>query len=72
MPNWRDLEKYLKRNGWEFVRDGDDRIYEKTLPNGEILITRVSKSSSEIGKGLFSRILKQQLRISKEEFNSKK
>ena len=71
MPSWSDLENYLRRNGWELVRqNGRDKIYEKTMPDGIIRRTAVSKSSSEIGKGLFRRILKQQLGINKEEFNS--
>lgn len=70
MPSWSDLEHYLKRNEWKLVRQsGRDKIYEKTMPDGVIRRTAVSKSSSEIGKGLFSRILKQQLGIDKEEFN---
>lgn len=71
MPSWSDLEIYLKRNGWELVRqNGRDKIYEKTMSDGIIRRTAVSKSSSEIGKGLFSRILKQQLGINKKDFNS--
>ena len=70
MPSWSDLEHYLKRNERKLVRQsGRDKIYEKTMPDGVIRRTAVSKSSSEIGKGLFSRILKQQLGIDKEEFN---
>ncbi len=73
MPSWSDLESFLKRDNWVMVRqNGRDKIYEKTLPNGEILRTAVSKGTGEIGKGLFSRILKQQLRLDKEYFNSKK
>lgn len=71
MPSWSDLEHYLKWNDWKLVRQsGRDKIYEKTMPDGVIRRTAVSKSSSEIGKGLFSRILKQQLGIDKQEFNS--
>lgn len=73
MPSWRDLERFLKRDGWKMIRqNGRDKIYEKTLPNGEVLRTAVSKGTGEIGKGLFDRILKQQLRIDKAYFNSKK
>jgi len=71
MPSWSDLEHYLKRNDWKLVRQsGRDKIYEKTMSDGVIRRTAVSKSSSEIGKGLFSRILKQQLGMDKQEFNS--
>ena len=71
MPSWSDLENYLKRNEWKLVRqNGRDKIFEKTMPDGVIRRTAVSKSSSEIGKGLFNRILKQQLGIDKQEFNS--
>lgn len=72
MASWKDLRRFLEHDGWAFVRHGSrDDIYEKALPNGEILRTRVSKGTGEIGKGLFSRILKQQLRIDKTYFNSK-
>lgn len=38
MPSWSDLEKFLKREGWVLVRQsGRDKIYEKTLENGDIL-----------------------------------
>ncbi|KUO76232.1 MAG: hypothetical protein APF77_24050 [Clostridia bacterium BRH_c25] len=73
MPSWRDLESFLKRDGWTLIREtGRDKIYEKALPDGDILRSAVSKSSAEIGKGLFARILKQQLKCDKEYFNKLK
>jgi|GEM_PF-6108356 len=37
MPSWSNLENYLKRNGWELVRqNGRDKIYEKTMSDGII------------------------------------
>lgn len=73
MPSWRDLENFLRHDGWVMARQsGRDKIFEKTLSNGEVLRTAVSKGTNEIGKGLFNRILKQQLRVDREYFNSKK
>ncbi len=73
MPSWSELERYLTRNGWDLVRSsGRDKIYEKVEPNGKIRRTAVSKATGEIGKGLFRRILKQQLEISLQEFNDNK
>lgn len=73
MPSWSDLESFLRRDGWVMIRQtGRDKIYQKILPNGEVLRSAVSKGTGEIGKGLFNRILKQQLHVNKEYFNSKK
>ena len=55
MPSWRDLENFLRRNGYTFVRQtGRDKIYEKTYPNGDILRCGVSRGTGEISKGLFA------------------
>jgi len=74
VPSWRDLESYLRRNGYTLVRStGTDLLYERTTSVGDIERVRVSKGTGEISKGLFSRILKQQLGgISKEDFNKGK
>ena len=65
MPNWRDLRRFLENDGWTYVRDAVDSIYTKRLDDGTILRTRVSKGTGEIGKALFARILKQQLKVTK-------
>jgi len=71
MPSWRDLERFCRHDGWEHLpqNSGRDMSYTKMLSDGEILWTRVSKSTGEIGKGLFSAILKNQLKVSAEYFN---
>lgn len=72
MASWKDLRRFLLNDGYVFVRHGSrDDIYEKVLPNGDILRVRVSKSSGEIKKGQFSKILKQQLGVDKEYFNER-
>jgi predicted RNA binding protein YcfA (HicA-like mRNA interferase family) len=71
VASWKDLRKFLENDGYVLKRHGKDDIYEKTLPNGEIKRVRVSKGTGEISKGLFSRILKQQLDVDKEVFNDR-
>jgi predicted RNA binding protein YcfA (HicA-like mRNA interferase family) len=73
MASWRDLELFLKRTGWVLLREnGKDKRFEKTLASGEILICSVSKGTGEIGKGLFARILKHQIRCDKNFFEQNK
>ncbi|MDR0311719.1 MAG: type II toxin-antitoxin system HicA family toxin [Acidobacteriota bacterium] len=70
MPSWKDYERFLLHDGWEYVpgNSGTDRFYRKVFSDGEVRRTRVSKSSKEIGKNLFAEILKNQARASKEYF----
>jgi len=72
MPSWKDLERFLRHDAWEYQprNSGTDKSYSKMLRNGEILWTRVSKGSGEIGTALFAAILKHQLKASKAYFNS--
>ena len=71
MPKWKDLKRFLINDHWSHVqsRSGTDEAYQKTLSDGTFLETRVSRGSKEIGSGLFAKILKTQLKVSKEYFN---
>ena len=71
MPLWKSMEKFLINDGWFFSKDNSstDRVYYKILDDGTRWWTRVSKGSKEIGKNLFSEILKKQLHCSKTYFN---
>jgi len=70
MPSWKDYERFLKHDGWEYLpqNSGTDKAYRKILSDGSVLRTRVSKSSKEIGSGLFASILKNQVLASKAYF----
>jgi hypothetical protein len=50
MPSWKDYERFLLHDGWEYVpgNSGTDRFYRKVFSNGEVRRTRVSKSSKEM------------------------
>ncbi len=69
MPNWRDLKRYCERDGWELYKDTDHYFYRKTLDDGTILRTKVSKGNGEIRGHLWQEILKRQLRTTQEHFN---
>ena len=72
----RDHQKFCELEGWTRVRDTRGRTgthhltYEFTLADGRILRTRVSypPDRTDIGKGLFSHILRDELAVTVEEF----
>lgn len=74
MPSWKELERFLKNDGWRHIpsKSGRDNWYEKKLSTGERLQSRVSKSSGEIGTHQFKAILKHQLQCNVMYFNSVK
>ena len=71
MPKWRDLKRYCEGDGWELYKNTDHYYYREIGPDGKLYRTKVSRGSGEIPAGLWKRILKQQLEITQEEFNSK-
>lgn len=71
MPSWKDLKRFCDRDGWELYRDTDHYFYRK-ITDGHIRRTKVSKGTGEIPRGLWKRILKQQLQVTENYFNKKK
>lgn len=68
-PQFGQLKKYCEKTGWILIRDTDHWYFEKVLANGDVLRTRVSHAvNKEIPGNLWRKILKQQLRITEEEF----
>jgi len=70
MPSWRELRRFCERDGWELYKDTDHYFYRKQEQDGTIKRTKVSKGSSEIHYHLWKQILKKQLMVTEEEFNS--
>lgn len=71
MPKWKELKRFCDRDGWELYKDTDHYFYRKFDENGNLLRTKVSKGSGEISPKMFQEILKRQLHVTKEYFNSK-
>lgn len=71
MPSWKELKRFCDRDGWELFKDTDHYFYRKIEPDGSIKRTKVSKGSGQINGNLWKEILKKQLQVSQEYFNSK-
>lgn len=71
MPNWKELKRFCENDEWELYKDTDHYYFRKQDKQGNIKRTKVSKGSGEIHKHLFHEILKKQLQVTKEYFNSK-
>ena len=71
MPSWKDLKHFCERDGWELYKDTDCYFYRKDTSDGTPRFTRVSKGSGEIQGHLWQVVLRRQLRVTKEYFNSK-
>ena len=71
MPGWKDLKRFCEKDGWELYKTTDHFFYRKRDENGNLLRTKVSMGTGEIKKHLFKQILKKQLMVSEEYFNSK-
>ena len=71
MPSWKELKRFCDRDGWELFKDTDHYFYRKIESDGSIKRTKVSKGSGQINGNLWKEILKKQLQVSQEYFNSK-
>ena len=71
MPSWKDLKRFCEHDGWELYKQTDHYFYRKRDPDGNIRLTKVSKNPGQIHGNLWNTILKRQLQVTKEYFNSK-
>jgi len=70
-PDRGEVRDFLKHDGWilDKPRSTDHDHFTKTLPDGEILITRVSRAGSKtMSSGRFKAILADQLRVNEAQF----
>lgn len=77
MATFGDLKAFVERDGWTEepnlargrARTGDHMRYRKVLPDGTFLRTKISHGArDEIGIDLFKHILRDQLRVTEDEF----
>lgn len=71
MPKWKELKRFCENDGWELYKDTDHYYYRKIDEDGNLKRTKVSKGSGEIHSHMWQSILKNQLKVTKEYFNSK-
>ena len=70
-PTWDEVREFLQHDRWsaDRRRSTDHDYFTKTLLDGEILITKVSRSTSKtMSPGRFKAILSDQLRIGETQF----
>lgn len=68
-PTWADIEAFCNADQWLEVRETDHVHWEKTLPSGEVLKTHRSfAANKDISPGRFSLIIREQLKVKREEF----
>jgi hypothetical protein len=65
------MKRFCENDGWELYKETDQYYYRKFGKDGNIRRTKVSKGSGEIYGYLWNEILKKQLQVTKEYFNSK-
>lgn len=76
VPTCRDHQRFCEVEGWTQVRSATGRAgrhhltYELAIGDGRILRTRISHppNRSDIGRGMFMHILRDQLCVTEEEF----
>ena len=76
VPTRRDHQRFCEVEGWTQVRGATGRAgrhhltYELAIGDGRILRTRISNppNRSDIGRGMFMHILREQLCVIEEEF----
>jgi hypothetical protein len=71
MPSWRDIKKFCQNDDWEMYKQTDHYFYRKLMPDGTLKRTKISMGSGELSGHLWEEILKRQLQVTREYFNSK-
>lgn len=71
MPKWKELKRFCEKDGWDLYKDTDHYFYRKIDKDGTMRMAKVSKGSGEIHNKMWKEILKKQLQVTQEYFNSR-
>jgi len=71
VPSWKDLKRFCERDNWELYKDTDHYYYRKDSTDEAPRFTKISKGTGEIKGKLWHTILRKQLKVTKEYFDSK-
>lgn len=71
MPSWKELKRFCENDDWVLYKKTDHDYYRKLMPDGTLKRTKVSRDSGQIKAHLWENILRKQLKVTKEYFNSK-
>lgn len=71
MPGWKELKRFCDSDGWELYKVTDHYFYRKFDGDGNIRRTKISMGTGEIRGNLWNEILRKQLQVTIEYFNSK-
>lgn len=72
MPSWKELKRFCDHDGWEMYNNSDHFYYRKTMDNGILKRTKVSKGSGQIPAKLWKYIQQHQLQVEESYFNKLK
>jgi hypothetical protein len=68
-PTWGHIDAFCKADGWTNIGTTDHVQWQKVLPSGEVLKTHRSFAANKvIQPNRFGVILREQLKVSREEF----
>lgn len=69
MSNSKNHKRFCEKDGWELYKQTDHYFYRKLKEDGTYKFTKVSMGTIHYSKGMWRRILKQQLECDQEYFN---
>ena len=71
MTSWTELKRFCERDGWELYRVTDHYYFRKIDEKGNIRHIKASRRIGEIKGFLWKEILRKQLRVTEDYYNSK-